>query len=66
MLRPELARFAVQPALFNVKQAAIYLGRSERAIEHLIADRELPVVKLGRRVHLHRSDLDSWIEKNKY
>jgi excisionase family DNA binding protein len=48
-----------------VKQAAIYLGRTEQSVQHLIFDHDLPVVRHGRRVHLHRSDLDAWIEKNK-
>jgi len=56
----------IQPALMAVKDAAVYLGRTEQAIQHLIASKELPVVRAGRRVHLHRSDLDAWIEKNKY
>jgi len=56
----------VQPTLLNVKQAAVYLGRSEQAVQHLIFGRELPVVRVGRRVHLDRRDLDAWIEKNKY
>lgn len=56
----------VQPTLLNVKDAAVYLGRSEQAVQHLIFERELPVVRVGRRVHLDRRDLDAWIEKNKY
>ena len=56
----------VQPILLNVKEAAIYLGRSEQAVQHLIFQKELPVVRLRRRVHLDRRDLDTWIEKNKY
>jgi excisionase family DNA binding protein len=56
----------VQPALLNVKEAAIYLGRSEQSVQHLIFEKELPVVRVGRRVHLDRRDLDTWIEKNKY
>lgn len=56
----------VQPALLTVKAAAAYLGRTEQAVQHLIADRVLPVVRYGRRVHLHRPDLDKWIEQNKY
>jgi excisionase family DNA binding protein len=55
----------VPPALFDVKQAAAYLGRSEHAMEHMIFQRDLPVVRVGRRVQLHRTDLDAWIEKNK-
>ena len=52
--------------LLDVKQAAVYLGRTEQSIQHLIFARELPVVRVGRRVHLHRTDLDDWIEKNKF
>jgi excisionase family DNA binding protein len=56
----------VQPVLFNVKDAALYLGRPEQAVQHLIFEKALPVVRIGRRVHLDRRDLDAWIEKNKY
>jgi excisionase family DNA binding protein len=56
----------IQAALLDVKQAATYLGRTEQALQHLIFQKDLPVVRVGRRVHLHRSDLDAWIEKNKY
>jgi excisionase family DNA binding protein len=69
MLKGEMAGAsvrAVQPALLNVKQTAAYLGRSEQSVQHLIFQKELPVVRVGRRVHLDRRDLDAWIEKNKY
>jgi len=67
MLREELARpREVQAALLTVKQAAVYLGRSEQSVQHLVFQKELPVVRVGRRVHLDRRDLDAWIEKNKY
>jgi len=69
LLKTELARLSsadVRPVLLNVKQAAIYLGRSEQSVQHLIFQRDLPVVRMGRRVHLHRHDLDAWIEKNRY
>jgi excisionase family DNA binding protein len=56
----------IQPVLLNVKEAAVYLGRSEQAVQHLIFQRELPVIRAGRRVHLDRRDLDKWIEKCKY
>jgi excisionase family DNA binding protein len=68
-LEPKLARIApnvIQPALLTVKDAAVYLGRSEQAIQHLIFERQLPVVRHGRRVHLRRFDLDKWIEDNLY
>ena len=69
LIRSDIARMSepsVQPALLTVKQAAVYLGRSEQSIQHLIFEKELPVVRVGRRVHLDRRDLDAWIEKNKY
>jgi len=53
------------PALFDVKGAGSYLGRSEQSIQRLIAERVLPVVRHGRRVHLWRKDLDKWIEFNR-
>ena len=68
-LKPEIARLAspsIQPALLTVKEAALYLGRSVQSLQHLIFDKELPVVRVGRRVHLHKRDLDAWIERNKY
>ena len=68
LLRAELARLGgsdVQPMLLDVKQAAVYLGRSEQAIQHMIFQKDLPVVRVGRRVHLHRTDLDAFIERNK-
>ena len=67
-LKQEIAHLAspsVQPALLTVKEAGVYLGRSEQAIQHLIFERQLPVVRFGRRVHLDRRDLDAFIEKNK-
>lgn len=67
LLKLELARMSeVRPVLLDVKQAAVYLGRSEQSVQHLIFEKDLPVVRKGRRVHLHRNDLDAWIEKNKY
>ena len=69
IIKEELARVSgstIQPMLMDVKQAAVYLGRSEQSVQHLIADRAFPVVRHSRRVHLHRPDLDAWIEKNKF
>jgi excisionase family DNA binding protein len=69
LLRSELSRLTVpevQPVLLNVKQAAVYFGRTEQSVQHLIFQKDIPVVRIGRRVHLHRRDLDSWIEENKY
>lgn len=68
-LKLEFLRSASQEiaaVLLTVKQAAVYLGRSEQSVQHLIFQKEIPVVRIGRRVHLDRRDLDAWIEANKY
>jgi len=66
MLKGQLApRVEIQPVLLTVKQTAVYLGRSEQSVQHLIFQRELPVVRVWRRVHVDRRDLDVWVEKNK-
>jgi excisionase family DNA binding protein len=67
MLKEEISQLRqVQPTLFTVKQAAVYLGRSESSIEQLIFKKTLPVVRLGGRVHLDRRQLDKLIEENTY
>jgi excisionase family DNA binding protein len=63
----EVSRTAadVAPRLLTVKQAAAYLGRTEEAIQHMVAARKLPVVRDGRRVFLDVRELDKWIERNR-
>jgi len=51
--------------LYSIKEAAVYLGRTDWSIRELIWKGKLPHVKVGRRVHLDIYDLDSFIEKNK-
>jgi excisionase family DNA binding protein len=48
--------------LMTVPAAARYLGRTPRAVRHLIATGALPSVREGRSVHLDRHELDRWIE----
>jgi len=55
----------ITPRLLTVDQAAIYLGRTKEAVQHMVAARKLPVVRDGRRVFLDVRELDGWIEQNK-
>jgi len=55
----------VKPRLFSVEEAAVYLGRSKEALEHMIGAGKLAVVRADRRVFLDVRDLDRWIEANK-
>ena len=70
LMEPRLAKLStpnvIQPALLSVTNAAAYLGRTKQALQHMIYQKELPVVRYGRRVHLRRLDLDKWIEQNLY
>jgi excisionase family DNA binding protein len=56
---------AIKPRLFTAEQAAVYLGRTKEAVEHMIAGGKLPVVRPDRRVFLDVQDLDRWIDANK-
>ena len=51
--------------LFDIKEAATYLGRSSWAVRRLIWSGALPEVRTGKRVHLDIQDMDSFIERNK-
>jgi excisionase family DNA binding protein len=51
--------------LYNVSEAAEYLGRSVWSIRRLIWAGELPSVRAGGRVHVDVQDMDHFIERNK-
>lgn len=48
------------PINFNVQEAAAALRVSPRMVRKLIARRELPVVRIGRRVLVPRDGLADW------
>jgi excisionase family DNA binding protein len=53
------------PRLLTVDQAAVYLGRTREAVQHLVGSGKVPTVRADRRVFLDRLDLDKWIDDNK-
>ena len=53
------------PRLLTIEQAAIYLGRTREAVQHLVSSGKVPTVRADRRVFLDRLDLDKWIDDNK-
>jgi excisionase family DNA binding protein len=53
------------PRLMTVEQAAVYLGRTREAVQHLVGSGKVPTVRADRRVFLDRNDLDKWIDDNK-
>ncbi len=48
--------------LLTIKEASIYLSRSESALYHLVARREIAVVRHGRNLRFDVKELDRWIE----
>jgi excisionase family DNA binding protein len=55
----------IQPRLLTVEQAAMYLGRTKDAVQHMIGSGKLPIIRTDRRVFLDLRDLDQWIEQSK-
>jgi excisionase family DNA binding protein len=55
----------VRPRLLTVDQAAIFLGRTKDAIQHMVSAGKIAIVKSDRRVFLDVRDLEEWIEANK-
>jgi Helix-turn-helix domain len=53
--------------LYTLKEAAVYLGRSDWGMRDLIWSRTIPVIKQPgtRKYYLDIRDLDVFIEKNK-
>lgn len=51
--------------LYNLPEAAHYLGRTVCSVRELIWSGKLPCIKAGRRIQLDRCDMDAWIESNK-
>ena len=54
-----------EPRLLSVNEAAAYIGRTPKALRHLIGGGKIPSISEGSRVHLDRADLDQWIELRK-
>lgn len=51
-----------QKRLYNLREAGVYLGRTEWAIRHLVWSGAIQAVKLGRRIQLDVRDMDEFIE----
>jgi excisionase family DNA binding protein len=55
----------VAKRLMVVREAAEYLGMSVDAIQHKVAARQIPVVRVDRFTRFDVADLDRWIADNK-
>jgi len=51
--------------LYDLKEAATYLGRPVFSVRTLVWKGALPVIKDGRKLYLDIVDMDTYIERNK-
>ncbi len=55
---------ARQRRVLSVREAALYLGRTEKSVRHLVQKRKLGSIRADGRV-LDLFDLDAWIEMHR-
>ncbi len=51
--------------LYNISEAARYLGRTVCAVREMLWAGKIPYIKDGRRIHIDRRDMDDWIENHR-
>lgn len=56
----------ITPRLLSLDQAAAYIGRTRRAVEHLVKANAFATVRYDDRVMVDRRDLDAWIDKSRF
>jgi excisionase family DNA binding protein len=50
--------------LFSLREVSSILGLSLRTIQNLISSKKLPVRRIGRRVLVHRKNLESFARRD--
>ena len=61
MTQPSLS----EPRLLSQQEAARYLGISYWTVRDLVFRREIPFIKIGRRILVDRFDLDTYLDRSK-
>jgi excisionase family DNA binding protein len=56
---------AVQPRMFGVKDAAVYLGTTVWQVRTLVWSKRLAALRLGHRQVFDRVELDAFVERLK-
>jgi excisionase family DNA binding protein len=51
--------------LFSLKEAAIYLGRSDWSVRDMLWSGKLPYIKDGKKFYIDILDLEEWINRTK-
>jgi excisionase family DNA binding protein len=56
---------ALSKRLYNIKESAVYLGRSEWALREMLWAGKMPYVKDGKRILIDINDMNEWIDQTK-
>lgn len=56
---------ALSKRLYNIKEGALYLGRSVWALREMLWAGKMPYVKDGKRILLDIQDMNDWIDRSK-
>lgn len=49
--------------LLSVKESSIYLNLAKITVYKFVSSRQIPFIKVGRRVLFRKQDLDKWLEQ---
>lgn len=55
----------IQKRLFNIKESAVYLGRSVWAVREMLWAGKMPYVRDGKRILIDIHDMNDWIDRSK-
>jgi excisionase family DNA binding protein len=58
-------RDTLNKRLYNLKEAAVYLGRSVWAVREMLWAGKMPYVKDGKRILVDIQDMNAWIDRSK-
>jgi excisionase family DNA binding protein len=51
--------------LYSIAEAAVYLGRTARAVREMLWGGKMPYIKDGKRILVDIRDMDIWIDRSK-
>jgi len=52
--------------LMEIDEAAQYLGVSVRHVRRLVAEKRIPYIKWGGRLHFDPDELDAWVDEHRH
>ena len=51
--------------LYDLKEIAKYLRRSELSVRRLVWEKKIPFYKIGGKILFKETDIEKWLEKKK-